>query len=249
VFDYCLTFNLEVKHIWFSRWTIIKSIYVVMRYLPLLNMVGIMLSSWRRYLSLESVSVILHLRFLMTSNVCVTIVILTLRIWAIYARSVKIGIAMLLLFLGTVAISYANMHIFLKSLEYGHLDLPAGEMCVVVSGSRRIVINWIVLAIYDAGEACLWLLWTIYKDGMSGSTHHYQSVSYYYLGIIYYIYLMGDRVSIKIPFILYLLTTATFNICIRISHVIHSSLTARVILHAREQAEKQNSSACFTQMY
>ncbi|PFH47954.1 hypothetical protein AMATHDRAFT_150896, partial [Amanita thiersii Skay4041] len=40
-FDYLLTLDLEIKYVWKSRWSIIKFLYLVMRYMPFLSVIVI----------------------------------------------------------------------------------------------------------------------------------------------------------------------------------------------------------------
>lgn len=37
VWDYILTFGLEVQYIWKSRWTVVKVVYLIQRYLPFVD--------------------------------------------------------------------------------------------------------------------------------------------------------------------------------------------------------------------
>jgi len=43
IWDYMLTFRMELDLVWKSKWTFMKAMYIFQRYLPFVDMVGLVL--------------------------------------------------------------------------------------------------------------------------------------------------------------------------------------------------------------
>jgi len=46
IWDYILTFRLEVDLVWKSKWSFMNGLYLVQRYLPFIDTIGFLLYCW-----------------------------------------------------------------------------------------------------------------------------------------------------------------------------------------------------------
>ncbi|KAJ3510040.1 hypothetical protein NLJ89_g4895 [Agrocybe chaxingu] len=144
VWDYLLTLGMEVQYVWPGRWTIIKAVYLLQRYLPFIDTLWIALHVI--FGANLSPTTCTHLNAVGRSLMC--LVILTFRAWAVWDRNRVLGIILQILFAACFLPTAPILYVFLKSVDF--IDLPPPtEGCVPVAGKRIIIVNWALLLAWD----------------------------------------------------------------------------------------------------
>ncbi|KAF8638630.1 hypothetical protein AX17_002055 [Amanita inopinata Kibby_2008] len=235
VYDYLLTLPLEVAWIWQSRWTIVNALYLLMRYMPFVNVALILLVDLPGRRPQGCATLNTAYAYLVVADFALSEIILTLRIWAIWARSKYLGVGLIVFYLGVWTFAAVNMEEFLKTVRFEAVQLSVGSACVVTAASKRLIVNWIMLMVHDGVTGTLMAIQAYYTFKYGGRSQLLWMI--YRDGLVYYMYLLGIAV-ISVILILHL-PPALLRVTVSPSHVIHTSLTARVVLHAREQANKQ----------
>ncbi|PFH45658.1 hypothetical protein AMATHDRAFT_8852 [Amanita thiersii Skay4041] len=165
VYDYLLTIRMEIEYVWKAKWTLIKITYVIMRYMPFLSVIAILIIDAPGLTPTVCVRLTRFYSFIVTIDVIISeckplisalsrtrdlihliSAILTLRTWAVYGHNFKMGVVLLALYLAMAICGTINMVLFLTTLQYAHFF----QMCIVTGGSRRLIVNWLVLVAYDA---------------------------------------------------------------------------------------------------
>jgi len=146
------------------------------------------------------------------------------------------AIAFLVCFLLKTATAYALEGIWWNSLRYIVLPSDMGSnsgTCVLVHTSKILWGCWACVAVYET-MVTLMLATEAFHAYKSGGLSKLAKVVYSD-GLMYYVYLMAVFICTVISIIL--LPPNILRFLSGPSHAIHMSLTARVILHARKQAD------------
>ncbi|PFH47495.1 hypothetical protein AMATHDRAFT_50258 [Amanita thiersii Skay4041] len=109
--------------------------------------------------------------------------------------------------------------------------------CFITAASRKIVIAWLALTVIDTFQ-CALLGYRAYREFSFGGRSRLVTLIYKD-GIIYYIFMMGMSVVCMTLFLT--LPPEYLRLTTGPTHVIHTALTARVVLHVRRLAAKQCS--------
>ncbi|KAF8996794.1 hypothetical protein BDQ17DRAFT_1249352, partial [Cyathus striatus] len=83
LYEYFITLDLEIKYIWNARWTYIKIIYLITRYLPFIDTSLVLLEKLYPHLSAKDCY---NLFSTIGCNNTAT-VIFTVRVWAVWGKS------------------------------------------------------------------------------------------------------------------------------------------------------------------
>ncbi|CAA7269731.1 unnamed protein product [Cyclocybe aegerita] len=266
LWDYLLTLGLEVEHIWAGRWTVVKAIFLIQRYIPFFDIM------WFG----------MH-------------VVLCFRVWAVWNRNKIMTVLLPILFASCWVPPIVFLVMFMKSvvcesepfayrshaLVFSRRLPPIGFSltfennklishpftvteiappflgCVVVSADQIIALSWIFLVIWDARK-WLWLdtfspplkltdslssviLMLMLVPALkalqySGHTALFRTV--YGEGIIYYFYLF------VISLVNLLLNRNTSIdvpyrfLAVAMLRSLHAVLTSRALLHIRAQIKR-----------
>ncbi|KAF4585293.1 hypothetical protein EYR40_002130 [Pleurotus pulmonarius] len=225
VYDYIITFDLEVSLIWFyhSGWSWTSALFMLNRYLPFVDTVNGLWppAHWH--------------------GVKLTIpqVILTIRTWAIWHRDRKLAVVLLLFFAAVWGPTFAVMTIFTRSLEFGPAPFPGFVGCNFVAANQILFVTWALLMVYEAGILVL-MAYRAYVGWSNGGGNTALFTAVYRDGILYYLYLfvlsLVNIIVIKV-FPKYIILLAA------VERVVHSVLASRVILHIRDLATRNPSSS------
>ncbi|PFH49024.1 hypothetical protein AMATHDRAFT_148601, partial [Amanita thiersii Skay4041] len=149
-FDYFLTLSLEIKYVWPSKWTLVKILYLVMRYIPFFSLTMVILidKACTRLMQIYSCKfgLFLSCRLITFSS---PDAILTLRIWAIYLRTRLMGVLLFVIYIGMVISVFVNVAFLIGSIKFAGLPIANAPTCFIVAASRKLVFFWFVLAAYD----------------------------------------------------------------------------------------------------
>ncbi|EDR02800.1 uncharacterized protein LACBIDRAFT_295379 [Laccaria bicolor S238N-H82] len=177
LYDYLLTLGMEVELVWSSKGTFMKVLYFAQRYLPFVDAVALCLLN--------------QLSTAIDPRACKMVekargFVLTLRVWAVWERSSRVGLALSILFFLAVSSNFVVSGFFLGSLK----------CCFITSASRVVYMNWVLLMVYEA-------------DRIAGDTALHTVV--YRDGVLIYIYLFGKRM-LYVSALLYRSSTALSTI-------------------------------------
>lgn len=188
VYDYMLTLEQEVKLLWPTKLTTAKVLFLVARYTPFLDLVGVVIT----YHLLDSprACTVLYTYALWsyTVGICITEVILALRCWAVWGRDRRFGIglgislAMIWVAVLGLVIKFQNTLIFSPATEQG---------CFLTGGSRTAYV--VLYALFLASDSLVLVL-TLAKclKSMRSTSHHsIVLASLYKDGILYYLLVTG----------------------------------------------------------
>ncbi|CAA7268577.1 unnamed protein product [Cyclocybe aegerita] len=237
IWDYLLTLGMEVEYVWPGRWTIIKAVYLLQRYLPFIDTLWIALHVlFGTNLSPTMCSRLNAAgRSLMCLGLASSELILTLRAWAVWDRNRDLGIILQILFAACFLPTAPILYVFLKSVEY--IDLPPPtEGCIPVAGKQIIIVNWALLLVWDALILILMAIPAFHSFRFKNNSSLYRAV--YTEGISYYLYLF---IISTLNIVLSGLTSVDMSyrfVVITMSRCFHSLLTSRVLLHIRASNDK-----------
>ncbi|PPR00253.1 hypothetical protein CVT24_005021 [Panaeolus cyanescens] len=230
IYDWFLTFEMEVALVWKSNWNFMKVLFLLQRYMPFADTVflilylkfgpGLGVVSCKRFYAASG--------YMMATGTALSELILTLRVWAVWHRDPRLTIFLPLVYLGCwIPIMYF-MYVFLQSLVFtilpGNLHNILGNQCFIIEADRIFYMVWVLLIILEA-----------YKAG--GDSALYQTV--YRDGAIYYLYLFA--LSTLNIIVIRVLPHGYENLLTGIERCVHSMLTSRVLLHIRAHARSQDN--------
>ncbi|KIJ93056.1 hypothetical protein K443DRAFT_684823 [Laccaria amethystina LaAM-08-1] len=191
VYDCSLTLGMEIEFVWSSPGGFVKVLYIVQRYLPFCDAIFLCLPHQSAVnIDPDGCHVVETMRgWLMIFGFILSEAILTLRVWAVWKRDLRLGVFLLFLItLTTVAEIYVT-RTFLHDLQFSIKPYPEFVGCFLTSANRIVYLDWVVLMIYEAVILVLMIIPGIasYRRGENVNLHHV----IYRDGIIMYIYLFA----------------------------------------------------------
>jgi len=233
VFDYLLTFPQEVSLIWPSRWTLIKVLFLLTRYMPFVE-AG--MGAYEHFLR-HPTAEICYLFFKTTSwlllvGMILTEIMLTLRTWAVWNRDQRLSIGLPIFFLLCFVPAVKVIDISIKSLSFMPLQSPVLLGCLMIKGSSLVGVPWFLLLVYEAGIFLLMLLKAMQFYKIGGRSQMFNIV--FGNGLLFYMYLFIITLinlifSQTLPPLLKL-TLVT------ITRMFHAILGCRVVLDIKAEA-------------
>ncbi|KAJ8090767.1 hypothetical protein PM082_024948 [Marasmius tenuissimus] len=234
VYDTLLNLDLEIHLIWMSPWTAVKALYLFQRYLPFIDIVGLLMYPLTDPgTCLLTVKVLAWMGFI---GVLFSEVLMSLRVWAVWARSKYITAGLGALYVGCFTPAALYFGRFLEGVIYADppFPIPNRQGCFLAGGNNLIYLAWTMLAVYDTATFILIMIpvaRAYHRGGKAGVIK-----TMYQDGITYFIFLsfcslMNIVVITTHPDLVYLLTS--------FERVIHSIIASHAILHIRRQSNKQ----------
>jgi len=241
VYDCSLTLGMEIELVWSSPWGFVKVLYIVQRYLPFFDAIFLCLPLQVAVnIDPGGCHIFATIRgWLMIFGFILSEVILTLRVWAVWKRDLRLGVFLIsLITLTTVAEIYVT-RIFLRDLQFSTKPYPEFVGCFFTSASHIVYLNWVVFMIYEVVILVLMIIPGIasYRRGGNVALHHV----IYSEGIIMYIYLVA--LSIFNVVVVCALPVEYLAVVSSVERVLHSLLTSRVVLHIREYIKRDQPSS------
>lgn len=207
------------------------------RYPPFVSIVLTLYYDLKRNTTLE-VCKVLHvtLAWMVIFNFVVAEVILLVRSWLVWGKTRRIAIVFGIICTSGVAGVIVVETIFIRSLNYEVLERPVPKIiprCPNVSGSTIVVVNIILVIIFETFFLVVALVKGVrdYQLGVARST---QGLTYvlYRDGILFFVYLFAASLTNLIAIVT--LPRRIADVLVILQGVLHSSLTARVILNLRQ---------------
>ncbi|KZP01280.1 hypothetical protein CALVIDRAFT_594776 [Calocera viscosa TUFC12733] len=152
-YDYVLTVDKERKYIWNAKWSPGTVLFLVIRYLPFIDLPMIIYDQSNLGASQTVCTVIIWwYQFSCIVAIALTDCVIGLRTWAIWGRSIACGVLVSALFIGATASSVYYQVLALKEENYyptpPGLDLPG---CIFFSVDATSLTNmYTVYAVYES---------------------------------------------------------------------------------------------------
>ncbi|KAG9218426.1 hypothetical protein CCMSSC00406_0007973 [Pleurotus cornucopiae] len=236
VYDYIVTFDLEVSLIWshHSGWTWTSILFMFNRYLPFLSTANSLWHGFTSGLTLDACEQSFQVTgWLFLATITTAEIILTIRTWAVWQRNRTLTIVVSIVFVAVWGPNIAIMWIFLKSMEFGPIPYPGYQGCNIVKSSQIMAVTWALLVVY---ETVIFILMACrgYISYCNGGNSALFNVVYRE-GVVYYFYLFVlSLVNIIVisshPRYIFILASS--------EHAIHAILASRMILPIRELASR-----------
>ncbi|TFK62651.1 hypothetical protein BDN72DRAFT_382160 [Pluteus cervinus] len=238
LYDLLLTLGLEVDLLWPSKWTLIKVVYLLQRYLPLIDLSMIIALNWQFGEVVDSqVCEILWktTNWFWFVGMTLSEGILMRRTLAVWGNSRKLCIALIISAICCIIPVYLFSGLYLESLTFYSISSPGLYCYATDQGHNHIMyLCWVFLTAYDVGLLILTAIpgFRAYKSGIRQST---LTQVLYRDGILYYVYLVAFSVANMFP-LKKLPGDQGVSMLISTERVMYSVLASHVILHLREQA-------------
>lgn len=239
LYDYLLTLGMEVDLVWSSKWTFMKVLYLAQRYLPFVDAVALcLLNQLSTTIDPTTCKIVEKARgVLMIAGISLSELVLTLRVWAVWGRSSRVGLTLSILFFLAFSSSFVVSGFFLSSLQFVKKPFPAFQGCFMTNASRVVYLNWVILMAYEAAILVMMVIPGISAYRLGGDTVLHAIV--YRDGVIVYIYLFALStvnviVSVSLPHIY-------VDILWSVERCLHSMLTSRVLLDIRAYGSRAHT--------
>ncbi|KAK7682860.1 hypothetical protein QCA50_014246 [Cerrena zonata] len=236
VYDYLLTFNVEKSLIWPSRWNIMKVLFLLTRYLPFVDVTLVLFYQLKTNISVETCrATYFPAGWFIVLGIMVAEIILTIRTWAIWGRSKRIGIILGVSALVAIIPTLYIEKVFLDSLVFSPYPSPATPGCLLTAGNPIIAASFVIVILFET----LVLTLTLIKG-----VQHYRIASgrgfvsvLYRDGVVFYIYLFG--ISVVNLIVIVAAPRDLANLLAIFQRVMHSLLSARVLMNLREANQRE----------
>ncbi|KAF9255137.1 hypothetical protein L218DRAFT_884795 [Marasmius fiardii PR-910] len=160
VYDVLLNLGLEIKFIWARNWSLLTVLYIIQRYLPFFDTLGVTLHHhFAPNLSPRRCTLDYTIAgWSYAVGIALSEVILTLRVWAVWKKNIPVGIGLVVFFLACWVSFYVLLEKFLSAMQFTALPLPNFRGCFISDGSHILFLNWVLLMVYDTGTLILILI-------------------------------------------------------------------------------------------
>jgi len=230
-YDCIISLGREVTRIWYSRWSLVKVLYLYARYAPFISM-GIAVQ--------ERLSSTCHSETFTTvfagATIGITDLILMLRTYSIYNKSRKILAIFILSWMIISGVAIWSVTQLTGSFKFSAapISLSTSSCYLVQESSSSGIVCYIGLFAAEAVIGLLTFWKTVDSYRKSGSLNQIVSMVYCE-GLFYYFIIIP--LSFANMAILLLVTNPLFGLLDSPITVMHSILCCRLVLHIREVSE------------
>ncbi|KAJ7726576.1 hypothetical protein DFH07DRAFT_852733 [Mycena maculata] len=241
VFDYCLTFDLEVSLMWKSRLTLSKILFMLARYTPFFDVpVGL------SYVLAPNVPLkhCFNLNVVATTmsvfGIAIGEAILVLRTYALSGRNRKVLIVFTTIYAVEVLATLIMISLFLRSMIFGPPILAAIPGCNETGGNLILVGVCFIMVLVNETVLTIYTLWLGFKRYRSARNEYILIL--YRDGIVYFLFLFAC--SAANCGILIAGAGELQELLPTFLRVMHSVLSTRILLHVRD-VERRREEASF----
>ncbi|KAG7089122.1 hypothetical protein E1B28_010830 [Marasmius oreades] len=236
VCEIIINLPVEIEHIWMKRWSYLTVLYIIQRYLPFFDTAVMVLNlHFGENLSTRDCTLNYNISaWCFIVGIVLSEILLTLRVWAVWQRSLPVAIGLSVFFFACWVPCYVLFAQSLSAAVFATLPLPNFRGCLIANGDHIIFLWWVLMMVYDTGILVAILIPGVAAYRRGGRSELVRTV--YHDGVIYYalIFLVSTInviVTLALPPDLVLLLTS-------FERVLHSILTSRSILHIRQIGAK-----------
>jgi len=189
IWDYILTFSMEVDLVWKSKWNFIKGLYLFQRYLPFIDTLWRVLHVQTGGSLTKSACRNLYYStgVMMAVGIAASEMILTIRTWAVWNRNKYLSIILPTLYVLVWGSCVIIVCIFLNSITFSDPPYTGLKGCFLTQANKDLVIVWVQLIAWDTLVLVLMLVPGVQAYQYGGNTSLIKVI--YRDGVIYYLYL------------------------------------------------------------
>ncbi|KAJ3517663.1 hypothetical protein NLJ89_g360 [Agrocybe chaxingu] len=238
LWDYLITIGMEVEYVWTGRWSTMKVLYLIQRYLPFIDTLWMILhKQFGANLNSRTCKMLT-----IGSNSCMLVglatseSILTLRAWAVWNRNRTLTFVLPVLFAACWIPPIVILYQFLKSIQFGPPPLPQFLGCLTIEANSTIIVAWFLLLAWDTIIMVLMIIPALRAYHFRGHSALYSTV--YAEGIMYYIYLFAMALINIILLRLQSIDVLLRFVVVTMSRILHSILPSRAVLHIRARVNR-----------
>ncbi|KAF8995823.1 hypothetical protein BDQ17DRAFT_1545022 [Cyathus striatus] len=192
VYEYLLTFDLEVDFVWKRDWSIVKILFILTRYLPFFDATIILALQFLPHVSVAKCKILYPIVCFLSIGGLIAEAVLTLRTWAVCGGQKRLGILLAIFSMGifsghTVLVGFFSL-VKLRFDLQDTLDTIL-QGCLITSGNYNLlIIDWSLVLIYDTVN--LVLIMTPAYQSFRPSCYSNLARMVLRDGAIYYFYLL-----------------------------------------------------------
>jgi hypothetical protein len=233
----------EIKHIWRSKWSGTKVVYLFIRYMPFLEATVLFYRTVALGVTPEACSITYKISTVfILLGIILGEIVLSARTWAVWKRNRLVGIFLVVFSFIIATSGIAITTVFSGTAKFIEPPYQPYPGCFLGTGSRLIIsLTWIDLMVYDG---CLLILMILSVRVWSGSTFRSLCTasecnellgSMIRQGIMYYFYLF--ILSASNVAVIFILGPDFLNLLTMMERSTHSILTCRIMLQLKEKAK------------
>ncbi|CAA7270039.1 unnamed protein product [Cyclocybe aegerita] len=191
VWDYCITMGMEIEHVWPGKWTALKVLYLIQRYLPFIDTVWPVLHRAKHQSEPRDVPFAHECgAVVFVVGMAASELVLTFRAWAVWNRNRVLTVVLPIIFMGIWVPHVYFLIQSLRSLSFANPPIPQFVGCFAMgnlTANNGILLSWVLLLVWDTIIMILMIIPAIKAYRFRGHSALYATV--YGEGIVYYVYL------------------------------------------------------------
>ncbi|KAJ3982397.1 hypothetical protein F5890DRAFT_1415792, partial [Lentinula detonsa] len=155
LYDWILLLPEEIEFIWSAKLLRpFNALYNIQRYMPFIDTVALLyIVSFAEPIDVEKCRVLYNISgWMYITGITLTEVVLTMRIWALWGKDIRLSIGLPLFFLSCWVPNFYIFHKFLQTQTYIPSPLPQIIGCAILGGQPILYLCWVILVVYEAGE-------------------------------------------------------------------------------------------------
>ncbi|KAI0093235.1 hypothetical protein BDY19DRAFT_416479 [Irpex rosettiformis] len=235
VYEWLLVFADEVKHIWTSRWTFVKVLYLWTRYSPIADTIFGFLT---HFVFLTPAQCKLNdsiNSFLVAAGIYSSELVLVWRTFALWQDSKRVKYSLAAIWILMFPVGLYSLIAFILSTVYAPQPFATQPGCNLIGASPVIAGDFISLTVLEISIVILTVVkgvqHVISAPGLAGV--HYVRILYRD-GVLFFVYLaVLSLANVLAPF---LGSKSNALLLPTFLRIMHSALCCRVILHLRSAA-------------
>lgn len=235
-YDYVLTFEQEISLVWDSSWSLVKILFVVVRYPPFVTSSLILYASLFSTISESTCHGLISLSACMILlGACASDAILLIRTWALWNRDKRIAIILGAISVGAVACMIVVCTLWQKTIIFP-LNEARNSRCPPVDEGKLLVMMIGVFVFVSMSMLILTVMRMLKFSNLSqqrGFRNRLVHV-FYRDGMAFFIQMLFISIGNIIMIATASLTSVDKDMLIFLQHIIHSILSARVLFNLRE---------------
>jgi len=239
-YDTLLQINQEYLHIWRSRWTLIKCLYLWTRYTPFVATIFSLVHSTQRNPS--ACNTLMFTTIFSVFGIGITELVLMVRTYTLYERSKKLLLFFFLMWFSVGGVSFWAVTKWTSSPKFSLSNVnTSGFASCYFSNSRDIGLGLVCYLSLLVGETVIVLL-TLWK--LCRKFFHHKSgllTSLYRDGVWFYLSIPPFTIATVI--VVFIAPVGLSNLADTPVYIMHSVLCCRLITHAREMAVEEDRRA------
>jgi len=232
IYDYILTLHLEIKLVWLSLWTYTKVLFLLIRYLGVINAFLYPLEQTLLDISAETCKVIYPLSAWLTLfQGFFSEAVLCIRTWAVWRRNKTIGVVLVGLQLASLISQCIVVSKLLHSVGFAPPLYLGFRGCFAPSYTPTdLWLNYLLLAIVQAVVLAMMVVSAVmsYQRGLRSELLHVVHRD----GVLFYVYLLCLSTLNLIAVLV--LPVDLRAMLIPLQNFMYPILTSRIVLNIRE---------------